>query len=304
MTDPAAKPHDHAHDHDHDHGPGCGHDHSHDHDHAHSHAPVPHVCTHGSLGHHDAKHDALCVENLSFSYGDTQALKNITMHVEAGCNLGIIGPNGGGKTTLLKIILGLLDGYSGSVTVMGMTPREVCRRGDIVGYVPQRHLFEQRFPVSVRQVVRMGLVGKTGLLRRHSKADLDRVEQLITEVGLADVAERPIGTLSGGNQQRAFIARALAAGPKILLLDEPMVGIDVAGQQIFADMIRRLQDQLGLTVIVVSHDLRAVAATCEKVACLARTVHYHDSPRGLTPEILQEVFRHEIEPVLHAASNQ
>lgn len=293
MNDPHEKSYDHAHDHshNHDHG-GCGHAHA------------PHACNHGSLGQHDPKHDALCVQNVSYAYDDVQALQNVTLHVAVGCNLGIIGPNGGGKTTLLKIVLGLLEGYSGSVTVMGMTPREVCRRGDIVGYVPQRHLFEQRFPVSVRQVVRMGLVGKTGLLRRHSRADLECIEQLMAEVGIADLAERPIGSLSGGNQQRAFIARALAPGPKILLLDEPMVGIDVAGQQMFADMIRRLQEHLGLTVIVVSHDLRAIAATCEKVACLARTVHYHDSPRGLTADLLQEVFRHEIEPILHAVSNQ
>jgi zinc transport system ATP-binding protein len=284
-----------AHEHQHDHS-SCGH--------AHAHTHAPHVCTHSSLATHDAAHDALCIQNVSFSYGEVEALRNITLHIDRGCNLGIIGPNGGGKTTLLKIILGLLDGYSGKVSVMGLGPRDVCKRGDIVGYVPQRHGFESRFPVSVRQVVRMGLVGKTGLLRRHKKEDLDRVEQLLTQVDIAHLAERPIGELSGGNQQRAFIARALAAGPKILLLDEPMVGIDVAGQEMFADLIRGLQEQWGLTVVIVSHDLRAIAATCERVACLAQTLHYHDSPKGLTPEILQEVFRHEIEPVLHAASNQ
>lgn len=286
---------DHDHNHDHDRAPGascCGHDHA-------AASPVaPHACCHGSLGQHDPAHDAICIEHVSYRYGEVEALRDVTLHVERGCNLGIIGPNGGGKTTLLKIMLGLLDGYAGRVTIMGRSPREVCRLGDVVGYVPQRHEFEPRFPVTVRQVVRMGLAGKTGLLRRYRREDLERVEQLIEQVDLTRFAERPIGALSGGNQQRAFIARALAGGPQVLLLDEPMVGIDAAGQQVFAELIRRLQQQWGLTVVVVSHDLRAVAATCEKVACLARSVHYHDSPRGLTPEILQEVFRHEIEGVL------
>jgi len=103
----------------------------------------------------------------------------VTLHVEAGCNLGIIGPNGSGKTTLLKIMLGLLTDYAGSVTVMGHTPAEACRRGDVIGYVAQKQTFEPRFPVNVRQVVRMGLTGKTGLFRRHPRRDLDYVDDLL-----------------------------------------------------------------------------------------------------------------------------
>jgi zinc transport system ATP-binding protein len=144
----------------------------------------------------------------------------------------------------------------------------------------------------------MGLVGKTGLFRRYRKEDLERVEQLIEQVGISHLADRPIGDLSGGQQQRAFIARALAAGPKVLLLDEPMVGIDVAGQQQFGELIQRLHRDLALTVLIVSHDLRSVAASCERVACLARTLHYHDSPQGLTAELLQEVFNHDIVAVV------
>ena len=131
------------------------------------------------------------------------------MHVEQGCSLGIIGPNGAGKTTLLKIMLGLLDGYTGSVKVLGLTPREACRRGGLVGYVPQRHDAEWRFPLTVRQVVRMGLIGKTGLLRWYSRGDRQYVEQLMEQLGIAGLADQPIGDLSGGQQQRCFIARAL-----------------------------------------------------------------------------------------------
>ena len=218
----------------------------------------------------------------------------MTLHVEQGCRLGIIGPNGAGKTTLLKIMLGLLEGYSGVVRLMERSPAEACRRGGIVGYVPQRHETEWRFPVTVRQVVRMGLVGKAGLFRRYARDDLVYVEQLLERLGIASLAERPIGDLSGGQQQRAFMARALAAKPKILILDEPLVGIDEAGQQQFAELMRDLHRSLELTLVIVSHDIRAIASGCTRVACLNQTIHYHDSPAGLTEEVLREVFQHEI----------
>lgn len=281
------------------------HDHAHDCDHHHVHheddtesSTARRGCNHGPLDHHDSSHDALCIDKLSFSYGDTQALEDITLHVHAGCNLGIIGPNGGGKTTLLRIILGQLTGYEGKVSIMGLSPKQVCKLGDIVGYVPQHYDFDPAFPISVRQVIKLGLCGKTGLFRRHSAEDLARVDQLMEQVGIADLRDRPIGELSGGQRQRAFVAKALAAGPKILLLDEPTVGIDVSGRSQFTNLITQLHRDLGLTVMIVTHDLRTVAGCCEKVACLSRTLHFHDSPEGLTPSLLREVFDHDIEPLL------
>lgn len=280
----------------------CGHDHDHDHDHAPHHGGSLHECHHGSLAEHRDTSDALCIDHVSFRYGNLQVLDNVTLHVESGCNLGIIGPNGGGKTTLLKLVLGLLDGYEGSIKVAGLSPKQVCRRGDVVGYVPQHHHYERRFPVTARQVARMGLTGKTGLFHRHAREDLDHVEQLLDRVGVREVADRPIGTLSGGQQQRVFIARALAAGPRILMMDEPTVGVDLSGQKKFADLIHRLRSELDLTVVIVSHDLRSIAATCARVACLARTVHYHDAPEGLTTELLHEVFDHDIAPILESTA--
>lgn len=285
---------------------GCGHSHpapiqapacEKTHDHGHEHRNGVEVCHHGPLGEHHLGRDVICVDHVSFGYGGPAVLKDVTLHIEQGCNLGIVGPNGGGKTTLLRLILGLLNGYSGKIEVMGLSPAKACRRGDLVGYVPQRHEFESRFPVTVRQVVRMGLVGKTGLLKSHRPDDLQRVEELIQRVGLKGKAESAIGELSGGQQQRALIARALAAGPRILLLDEPMSGLDPSGQQEIARLIRELHESLGLTVVVVSHDLRSVAAGCGKVACLNKTVHYHDSPEGLSPRVLQEVFSHDVAAV-------
>jgi len=257
-----------------------------------------HVCQHGPLGEHREQSDAICLDQVSYDYDGTPALRDVTLHIERGCNLGIIGPNGGGKTTLLKIVLGLLPDYRGSVQVMGLPPRQVCRRGDIVGYVPQKQTYEARFPLSVREVIRMGLVGKTGLLRRYRSEDRERVERLIEQLDLTELAERPIAALSGGQQQRVLIARALAAEPAILLLDEPTVGVDVAGQRRFASLIHRLHESLGLTIVVVSHDLRAIAGTCGKVAVLSRTIHYHDSPAGLNNELLREIFQHDLAPLI------
>ena len=256
-------------------------------------------CPHGSLAEHHAKTDAICVDHVSYGYGGPTAepsrlaLRDVTLHIEQGCSLGIIGPNGAGKTTLLKIMLGLLDGYSGSVRVADLVPAAACRYGGIIGYVPL-HETELRFPVTVRQVVRMGLVGKTGLFRRHARDDLAYVEQLLAQVGVVHLADRPIGDLSGGQQQRCFMARALAAKPKILILDEPLVGIDEAGQQQFAELSHRLHRSLDLTLVIVSHDIRAIATGCTRVACLNQTIHYHDSPAGLTEDVLREVFQHEI----------
>jgi zinc transport system ATP-binding protein len=266
----------------------CGHA---DHDHC---GPVP------------SANDAIRVERVSFSYRDrsggsgktTRVLEDVSLNVEAGMNLGIIGPNGAGKTTLLRIMLGLLEGYSGKVTIAGMSPKQACGRGNIIGYVPQRSGAEWRFPLTGRQVVRLGLVGKTGLFRRYCATDLEYAEQIMQRVGVSAVADSPIGELSGGQQQRLFIARALVARPSILILDEPMSAIDATGQREIGALIRDLHHSLKLTIVVVSHDIEALAAGCTRIACLRKTIHYHDAPQGLTPAVLRAVFQHGIDAVL------
>jgi len=236
------------------------------------------------------------------------ALEGISLAVNAGERLGVLGPNGGGKSTLLKLTLGLLDEQQGAVRVFGETPRRAARAG-LVGYVPQRSAAELAFPLSVRQVVSMGVALAVPPWRGLSPPQQVAVTDALAVVGAADLANRPIGQLSGGQLQRVLIARALAPRPKLLLLDEPTVGIDVAGQRQFADLLERLHRQLGLTVIVVSHDIRTVAAGCDRVACLSRTLHSHVAPDGLTPRVLAEVFRHDVAAIFgdlhvdaHAAS--
>jgi len=236
--------------------------------------------------------EILCVRGLSYTYPDgTEALRDVDLHVQRGSTLAVVGPNGAGKTTLLKILLGLLGGYSGRVRVAGLSPEQARRRGDVVSWVPQRARMLWDFPVTVAQSVRMGLVGKTGLLARHARADLDYVAELMDVLEIAAIADRPIGDVSGGQQQRAIIARALAPRPAVLMLDEPTVGVDQAGQDAFATLMRQIKRAFGITLVIVSHDLRTLLPDCERIACLNRTLHFHDSPAHLTPELLGDVFR-------------
>ncbi|HUU60340.1 MAG TPA: metal ABC transporter ATP-binding protein [Phycisphaerae bacterium] len=251
--------------------------------------------------------EILCVEDLSFTYPDgTTALEDVSLHLQRGATLGVIGPNGAGKTSLLKILLGLLEGYSGTVAVAGLDPLVARQRGGIVSWVPQHVGVRWDFPVTVEQVVRMGLVGKTGMLRRHRAEDLAQLERILEMLDLAPIRRRPIGEVSGGQQQRAIIARALAPRPQLLLLDEPTVGIDEAGLRAFSNLLKQIRQSFDVTLVIVSHDLRKILSECERVACLNRRLHFHDLPSRLTPELLGEVFRCELTGVFaprHTASS-
>jgi zinc transport system ATP-binding protein len=233
--------------------------------------------------------------DLDFAYGEQLVLKQINLPVEQGSVLGIIGPNGGGKTTLLQLLLGQFAPTRGAITVDGLSPRHAVKRGSVIGYLPQSYSVPGDFPIDVRQVVRLGLVAKTGMLRAHSAADLQFVEWLMQRVGVHELAGRAIGTLSGGQRQRVMIARALAAKPKVLLLDEPTTGIDRAGQQRFIEFIQDLRKELGLTVVLVSHDLSTVSAIADRIACLNVTLHYHDVPERLEPDMIHRVFACAVE---------
>ncbi len=238
------------------------------------------------------------MDDVSFSYQDSLVLERITLHVERGTTLGIIGPNGSGKTTLLKIMLGLLRPDSGYVQILGLGPQQACASGSLVGYVPQRHTLDLQFPVSARQVVELGAVGGRGVGGRPTEADRRRAEQLLASVGMSDAAETPIGELSGGQQQRVFVARALVAGPQVLFLDEPMTGVDVGAQEHLMALLDRLKREMNLTLVMVSHNLRAIIGTCDRLACLARTLHYHDHPNALPADVLARLFQCDYDALL------
>jgi zinc transport system ATP-binding protein len=239
--------------------------------------------------------DLVSISDLSFFYGSQPVLEKLNLTVARGTTLGLIGPNGGGKTTLMKLMLGLLTPTSGTIRIGGLEPRAAVRRGDLIGYLPQRPRTPGSFPATVRQVVRMGLTGKTGMFHRSSASDFAFCESLLDRVGLMQLADRPVGELSGGQLQRAYIARALAPRPKLLLLDEPTVGVDRAGQQRFIDFLGELKSAMDLTLVFVSHDLRAVSAISDRIACLNCSLHYHDVPDHLPPDLVYSMFACDLE---------
>lgn len=260
--------------------------------------PHSHVDSASDLGLH-GKRDVVCADHVTFGYDESRAnVLDVTLHVKEGSTLGIIGPNGGGKSTLMKLLLGVIKPNRGSITIMGETPIRACSDGSIVGYVPQRHQLDWGFPITVKQVVLLGLIGKKGLFRRFNREHRKNVLEALAAVNMSEYADRPIGQLSGGQQQRVFIARALVNKPKLLFLDEPTTGIDQGGQEVVLQLLDNLKNQLGLTLIMVSHDIRSVMASCDRVACLNRTLHYHDHPKSLSRDVLFKVFQCDLDAML------
>ena len=235
------------------------------------------------------------IAGVEFSFEQQLVLKGINLRIESGTTLGLIGPNGGGKTTLIRLLLGMIQPTRGQVRIAGLTPRQAVGRGDLLGYLPQRPRIPSSFPITVRQLVRLGLAGKTGMLRSYARSDLEFTESLIRRVGVADLVEKPVQALSGGQLQRALIARALAARPRLLLLDEPTTGIDRGGQQQFIEFIAELSKELELTIVFVSHDLRAVSSISDRIACLNQTLHYHDVPDHLPADLVYRMFACDLE---------
>jgi len=233
------------------------------------------------------------LNDIRVNYGDVPALEDITLSIFQHDFLGIIGPNGGGKSTLLKVILGLVKAYSGSVSVFGKPPEQVRSR---IGYVSQRPAFDRDFPASVWNVVMMGRYGKTGLFRRYNREDRTAAEKALVRVGMQDYRNQQIGRLSGGQQQRVFVARALVAEPELLLLDEPTASIDSNMQTEFYELLEELKKSL--TIVMVSHDISAVSVYVDKIVCLNRQLYYHGS-KEITPEILEATYKCPIQLIAH-----
>ena len=239
--------------------------------------------------------EILRLENISVSYGPHIVLQDINLTVEEHDFLGIIGPNGGGKSTLLKVILGLVKPYSGLVRVLGDAPE---KSRSLIGYVPQTSNYDRDFPVSVQDVVMMGRYGRAGLFRYYNAKDRAVVLQALQEVGMLEHASTQIGQLSGGQQQRVLIARALAAEPRLLLLDEPTASIDTAMQTELYELLERLKKQM--TVIMISHDIGAVSVFVDKIACLNQRLFYHGS-REISPEILEATYKCPVQLIAHGS---
>jgi len=208
------------------------------------------------------------LKNVSFTYGCHPVLENIHLEIKAGEAVGFTGPNGSGKTTLLKLILGQLKPRSGTVKLFGVDAHRFKERYRI-GYVAQRAAhFNTGFPATVREVVASGRVARRGLFRPLTGRDYALVDRILEKVGLFELANQPLGILSGGQQQRVFIARALVAQPEILILDEPTVGIDQAAQVSFYKLLRDLNQDGNITLLIVSHELEGLSAVITRQVCL------------------------------------
>jgi zinc transport system ATP-binding protein len=233
------------------------------------------------------------LEDIWVYYDGIPILEGVSLSVEKGDFLGIIGPNGGGKTTLLKVILGLITPSRGKVYVLNKSPKSSRH---LIGYVPQYNLFDRDFPVNVRDTVLMGCSGNRGLIRRYSKEDKERTRHVLETVGMVSYQNQQLGKLSGGEQQRVFIARALVSRPSLLLLDEPTANIDSAMQTDFYELLESLKRDI--TIIMVSHDISAISVYVDKIACLNRELYYHGS-REIEPEVLEATYKCPVQMIAH-----
>jgi len=231
----------------------------------------------------------LRLSGVSLDLTGRSILSNISLDVRAGEFLGVIGPNGGGKTSLLRVMLGILPPTSGRVDWRLTRDRKTAP-----GYVPQRSGADPSCPFSTREIVRQGARGAGPLLGSQRRRVLARADELLHRVGLADRADAPFLQLSGGQQRRALLARALMNEPTALLLDEPTAGVDTEGQLQFCDLLREFSAQ-GMAIVLVSHDIPLVTSHAHRVACLAVQLHWHGAAHHLDKETVRTTYRCELE---------
>jgi zinc transport system ATP-binding protein len=249
--------------------------------------------------------NVIVLTNMWASLDGHTVLEDITFSVGEGTFLGVIGPNGAGKTTLIRVILGLVKPDRGEVRVMGMSPGELRHELHHIGYMPQQVLFDPLFPVSVYDVVMMGRTCCIGPLRFPRRSDREAVMESIKAVGLDGLERKAIGELSGGQQKRAFLARALCLETRILLLDEPTSGLDYEAQENFMDLLSRLKLEQGLTVVFVSHDAAVLARFADEIVCINRTMHLHGKPMEvLGSERLKDAYRCEFDFLAGVSSGE
>jgi zinc transport system ATP-binding protein len=242
---------------------------------------------------------AIELSHVNVFFDDVCALYNINLKVKEKEFMGIIGPNGGGKTTLLKVILGLIKPSAGSVRVLGLPPAE---SHGYMGYVPQYSKFDRRFPINVKDVVLMGRLHKSGpFLHRYSSQDEKRANEVMKQMEVYDLAHRQIGQLSGGQMQRVLIARALVLEPQIILLDEPTASLDSYSKSHICSLLKELNESM--TVVMVTHDMGVISSYVESIACLNQELIYHGGPE-LDTDILGKAYGCPIELIAHGVPHR
>jgi zinc transport system ATP-binding protein len=234
------------------------------------------------------------IKNLSYSYDKQETiLDGVNMALSAGKSLGIIGPNGGGKSTLLKLILGLLRPTSGSISVMGVETQKLSsrQRGEVFSYLPQDIKLSYTFPITVSDLMQWGDL--------INPPNHQRVLQAIKMVNMENHLNSKINTLSGGQRQRALIAKAIIGKPKIMVLDEPTSGLDSQSQDDLKEIINKMKCEFSTTIIMVDHDIQHTIGQCDQVLCLNKTLHWHEHKELLTQQIIDDIYHCEFEHLVH-----
>jgi len=240
------------------------------------------------------------LKEVNFAYNGNTVLDHISFSVEKGDYVGIIGPNGGGKTTLLRMLVGLIKPQSGEIRIEGVLISDYKNKSQI-GYVPQRIAQDSvSFPATVYEIVESGLTAKRGLFGWMNSEDSEVVEEALKVSHILDLKHRLMSSLSGGQRQRVYVARALVSQPKILILDEPFVGIDITTQKDFYAFLKELNEQRGLTIIFVSHDIDVISEEVKSVLCLNRGLLCMGSPSMLhEPNVIENLYGKKITHIHH-----
>ncbi|MEA4846484.1 MAG: ABC transporter ATP-binding protein [Clostridiaceae bacterium] len=244
------------------------------------------------------------IENITFGYGRTNVLDDVSTSIADGDFLGIVGPNGSGKSTLLKIFLGLVKPQKGTVRVFDTDISKFDQWGKI-GYIPQRATsFNQGFPATVEEVVSANLYPVVGLAGRIKSIHREKVDEALQTVGMLGHKKNIIGRLSGGQQQRVFIAKALVSAPRVIFMDEPTVGIDQKSEESFYELMQSLNREKGITLVMVTHDIGAIDNRVNRVLCLSDgKLHEHDCTVNKAADIFQEAYeKHNSIPITHRHS--
>ncbi len=239
-----------------------------------------------------------------FSYFSEPVVERISFAVQPGDFMAILGPNGSGKTTLLRMALGLLKPTRGSVLLFGQPP-ERFRQWSRVGYVPQRvEAHDARFPATVSEVVGFGLYSGMDPLAPFRRSRRQKIARALELVGIERLAKRRAADLSAGQQQRMLIARVLVRDTELLLLDEPVAGVDSAGQEQFSHLLRRLNEELNITIVIVSHDIGAVMREAKSCACINCEMVFHGPVHELTSRELSRLYGYPVDVLLHDALHE
>lgn len=242
------------------------------------------------------------MEHLSYAYEDDVILEDINLDIRRGQFIGLIGPNGGGKTTLIRLMLGLLPKQKGEIFLLNQ-PIDSFKEWNKIGFVSQKaNSFNKGFPATVLEVVSMGLTAKLGYFHFLRKKHREKIVDALRLVHMEAYIDANIGDLSGGQQQRVFIARALVSDPELLILDEPTVGVDYQNVEHFYDILHQLNKERQMTLLLVTHDTGVMTQYATSIACLNKTLHFHGSDKeytALSADRLSEIYGHPVQVVVH-----